>query len=38
MNLNKLTEEIDEMEKELLMRTKSIQEATEKTSGPNYFG
>ena len=38
MNLNKLTEEIDEMEKELLMRTKSIQEATEKTSEPNYFG
>jgi len=38
MNLNKLTEEIDEMEKELLMRTKSIQEASEKTSGPNYFG
>ncbi len=38
MNLDMLTEEIDEMEKELLMRTKSIQETSEKLNEPNYFG
>lgn len=38
LKLEMLTDEIDEMEKELLMRTKSIQEASEKTNEPNYFG
>jgi predicted ATP-grasp superfamily ATP-dependent carboligase len=38
LDLNKLTDEIDEMEKELMNRAKSIQEATEKSTEQNYFG
>jgi uncharacterized protein (TIGR00162 family) len=39
IDLGKLSEEIDEIEKELMTRTKTISEATEfKPSEPNYFG
>jgi len=38
LDLGKLSEEIDEIEKEILSRTKNITEATEKPSEPNYFG
>jgi len=38
LNLSKLTDEIDEIEKELLTKTKSITEVSQSPTEPNYFG
>lgn len=38
LDLAKLSEEIDELEKEILLRTKNVSESAQKPVDPNYFG